>query len=66
MYNSYEFPNMNMRNCESFLLEFSEKTPSDPWNIPQTLNYLFISGNPFIFVFWGTWGLFDILFMYNS
>ena len=30
-------------------------TPTYPWNIPQTHNHLFFSGNPFIFLFWGIW-----------
>ena len=36
----------------------SKKIPTDPWNIhPQLLVY---EGNPFIFVFWGTFqGLFQ-------
>ncbi len=33
----------------------SKKTPTYPMNIPQTR----ITGNPFIFVFWGTWGMFQ-------
>lgn len=29
------------------------KTPTDRWNIPQTLNYLFVKENPFIFALFG-------------
>ena len=37
-----QFLNMNMLSCQSCLFECSKKTPTDPWNIPQTLNYKFM------------------------
>ena len=40
---------IQQRSCTSHL----RKTPTYPMNIPQTR----ITGNPFIFVFWGTWGM---------
>ena len=40
------------------LINHSKKTPTYPWNIPQTLNHSVYQGNPFIFVFWCTWGMF--------
>ena len=30
-----------------------------PWNIPQILNPPVYEGNPSIFLFWGTWRLFQ-------
>lgn len=37
----------------------SKKISTDPWNIPQVLKQLPVyRGNSFMFVFWGTWGMF--------
>ena len=36
------------------------KIPTDPWNIPQTRKtHLFMKEILLIFVFWGTWGMFQ-------
>ena len=41
-------------------LKFSWKSPTYPWNIPKRPSILPVyEGNPFIFVFWDTWGMFQ-------
>ena len=38
----------------------SKKSPTYPWNIPQTLLYIpLYEGNPFILFFWDTWHRFQ-------
>ena len=37
----------------------SKEIPTDPWNIPPDPQPPVYAGNPFIFVFWGTWGMFQ-------
>ena len=41
-------------------------TPTYPWNIPQTHNHLFISGNPFIFIFWCIWWRYENSKIWNG
>ena len=37
----------------------SKKIQTYPWNIPENLNHLFMKGNSFMFVFWGSCGMFQ-------